>query len=163
MMANRRINGISILSSLALVMWGTLIATAGEASGQSPAAAKGAPSLTQNWLDRWQRNILADLRNRYCDREMGEEIGWLVSPFESGFFEGYQATHDTKWLDLLVDWGDSWIARGSRSPMDSSAGPRPRGPAPTRCRTSRPITSSARRWVCARSCRWPVSFARTLP
>ncbi len=66
-------------------------------------------------------------RNRYCDRELGEEIGWRVSPFKSGFLEGYQATHDTKWLDLLVDWGDSWIAGGVQEPDGFTGFRRPLG------------------------------------
>ena len=35
----------------------------------------------QDWLARWSKNITNDARNRYCDRELGEEIGWLISPF----------------------------------------------------------------------------------
>ena len=29
-----------------------------------------------------------DARNRYCDRELGEEIGWLITPFLDGFYYG---------------------------------------------------------------------------
>jgi hypothetical protein len=47
---------------------------------------------------------------------MGEEIGWLVSPFLNGFYYGYLATHDPKWVDMLVDWTDSWIHRGIKEP-----------------------------------------------
>ena len=47
---------------------------------------------------------------------MGEEIGWLVSPFLNGFYYGYLATHDDKWADLLVDWADAWIRRGVKEP-----------------------------------------------
>jgi hypothetical protein len=49
-------------------------------------------ALYKDWLARWERNILGGARNRYCDREMGEEIGWLVSPFLNGFFYGGLAT-----------------------------------------------------------------------
>ena len=70
----------------------------------------------KDWLARWEKNILGDARNRYCDREMGEEIGWLVSPFLNGFYYGYLATHDPKWVELLVDWADSWIKRGVKEP-----------------------------------------------
>ena len=34
-------------------------------------------------------NILASAHNRDCGREMGEEIGWLISPFLNGFHDGY--------------------------------------------------------------------------
>src|ERR1039458_3606583 len=61
-------------------------------------------SLRQDWLARWERNILGDSRNRYCDKEMGEELGWLVSPFLNGFYYGYLTTGDPKWVALLTDW-----------------------------------------------------------
>jgi hypothetical protein len=73
-------------------------------------------ALAKDWLARWEKNILADSRNRYCDRETGEEIGWLVSPFENGFYYGYLATRDPKWVDMLADWADSWIKRGVKEP-----------------------------------------------
>ena len=47
---------------------------------------------------------------------MGEEIGWLVSPFLDGFLYGYQATRDVKWVEHLADWADSWISRGVKEP-----------------------------------------------
>ena len=76
----------------------------------------GDQALRKDWLARWKRNIINDARNRYCDREMGEEVGWLVSPFLCGFYYGYQATRDDKWVALLVDWADSWINRGVKEP-----------------------------------------------
>ena len=85
------------------------------ALGGSPARAAN-QALRKDWLARWEKGILADARNRYCDREMGEEIGWLVSPFLSGFYYGYLATHEGKWVDLLVDWADAWINRGVQEP-----------------------------------------------
>jgi hypothetical protein len=30
---------------------------------------------TQDWLARWQKNILGDARSRYCDKEMSEAMG----------------------------------------------------------------------------------------
>ena len=50
--------------------------------GICPRRGQGAgQDLRKDWLARWEKRILNDARNRYCDREMGEEIGWLVSPF----------------------------------------------------------------------------------
>lgn len=73
-------------------------------------------ALRKDWLARWEKNITNDARNRYCDREMGEEIGWLVSPFLNGFYYGYLATQDAKWADMLMDWADAWIKRGLKEP-----------------------------------------------
>lgn len=71
---------------------------------------------TRDWLSRWERNILNDSRSRYCDKERGEELGWLVSPFLNGFCYGYLATRDTKWIDMLIDWTDSCIKRAVKEP-----------------------------------------------
>jgi hypothetical protein len=74
------------------------------------------PTLAKDWLARWGKYILADARNRYCDRELGEELGWLVSPFLNGFYYGYLATDDPKWIELLIDWSDAWVKRGIKEP-----------------------------------------------
>jgi hypothetical protein len=52
-------------------------------------AAPGSAVPTGDWLARWEKNITDGMRNRYCDRETGEELGWLVSPFLDGFYYGY--------------------------------------------------------------------------
>src|SRR5579862_1677546 len=64
------------------------------------------PDKAKDWLAKWEKNILGEARRRYCDKEMSEELGWLVSPFLNGFYYGYLATHDTKWIAMLVDWMD---------------------------------------------------------
>jgi hypothetical protein len=75
----------------------------------------------KDWLSRWQKDIEGDARNRYCDKAMGEEIGWLTTPFLEGFYYGQLATKDPKWAGMLVDWADSWISRGVKEP-DGSVG-----------------------------------------
>jgi hypothetical protein len=62
-------------ASLGIGVFGALGQRSAQAAGQN---------LRKEWLARWEKNILGDARNRYCDREMGEEIGWLVSPFLNG-------------------------------------------------------------------------------
>ena len=66
----------------------------------------------RDWLERWDKNITSDARNRYCDRELGEDIGWLITPFLDGFYYGYRATDDAKWVERLTDWADAWIVCG---------------------------------------------------
>ena len=64
-----------------------------------------------------KRTSSSDSRsNRYCDKEMGEEIGWLVSPFLNGFYYGYMATGDREWIDRLLDWGDAVVKRAVKEP-----------------------------------------------
>ncbi len=83
---------------------------------QTSEAAALDPGLASDWLARWKKHILDEERNRYCDRELGEEIGWLISPFLNAFYYGYQATRDPKWAGHLADWADSWIRRGVKEP-----------------------------------------------
>ena len=76
-------------------------------------------ALAQAWRTRWQNNILSTINqrdNRYCDRELGEEIGWLISPFLNGFYQGYLATRDLQWVSHLADWAEAWISRGVKEP-----------------------------------------------
>ena len=92
---------------------------AGQATSSESVAAAPAqldPAVAHDWLARWEKGILSDSRNRYCDREVGEEIGWLISPFLSGFYYGYLATRDVKWVALFTDWADAWIQRGVKEP-----------------------------------------------
>ena len=70
----------------------------------------------QEWLARLDKSLAASSQNRYCDRELGEEIGWLMMPVMDGFHYGYLATKDTKWIDALIDWTDSWVKRAVREP-----------------------------------------------
>jgi hypothetical protein len=75
------------------------------------------PATAKDWQARWEKFILDDGRkNRYCDKEMGEELGWLVSPFLDGFYYGYLATRDSKWVEMLIDWTDSCVKRGVKEP-----------------------------------------------
>lgn len=73
-------------------------------------------TLRKDWLARWEKGILRDAQSMYCDREMGEQIGWLVSHFLSGFYYGYRATGELKWVEHLVRWADAWIRRGVKEP-----------------------------------------------
>ena len=73
-------------------------------------------ALAREWLAGWEKNIISRARNRYCDRAMGEEIGWLVAPFLDGFYYGYTATRDPKWAEMEIDWADSLIKRGVKAP-----------------------------------------------
>lgn len=80
---------------------------------QHPFAATG---KGMDWLRRWQVNILAEEKRRYCDRESGEELGWLVSPFLNGFHMGFRATGDVAWVDRMVDWVESCLRRAVVAP-----------------------------------------------
>jgi hypothetical protein len=74
------------------------------------------PAETALLKQQWQRNLINEARARYCDTEMGEEIGWFISPLLNGFYFGYLATSERQWIDLLVDWTDSWVRRGVMEP-----------------------------------------------
>ena len=70
--------------------------------------------VAKDWLARWDKSVSKS--KRYCDSEMGEELGWLITPYLNGFYYGYMATKDPKWADMLVDWADSLIKRGVKGP-----------------------------------------------
>jgi hypothetical protein len=84
-------------------------------------------AVRKDWLTRWEKYMLDSTRNRYCDKETGEEIGWLVTPFLNGFYYGYLATKDTKWVDLLIDWADAVINRAVREPDGYLGWPKDKG------------------------------------
>lgn len=110
-----------------------LLTTALLAAGLPAAAAPPPPvdptesELLKDWIARWERHIVGSMRNRYCDRELGEEIGWLVSPFTNGFYYGYRATGDPVWIDRLIDWTDAWTRRGLTEPDGYLGWPKPNG------------------------------------
>jgi hypothetical protein len=83
------------------------------------------PALAKSWLEQWRNYIRNEARSRYCDKEMGEEIGWLISPFLNGFYYGWLATHDSEWIDRLIDWTDSWVRRGITEPDGFIGWPKP--------------------------------------
>ena len=114
--------GLAWLISPWLVSGQATDAAGGAASGAAPVASSGQASgkmnaaLYERWLASWEEAILVQARHRYCDKETGEEIGWLISPFLSGYYYGYIATQNSKWVDLFVDWTDAWIRRGVVEP-----------------------------------------------
>jgi len=69
-----------------------------------------------DWLLQWETNILAEASHNYCTREMGEDMGWQMSPLLKGFYYGYLATGNQRWPDLLAKCTDSWIKRGITEP-----------------------------------------------
>jgi hypothetical protein len=70
----------------------------------------------KDWLLRWERNILGENAMRYCNVEMGEELGWKMSPFLNGFYYGYLATGNILWVDRLLACTDAWIRRAVKEP-----------------------------------------------
>jgi hypothetical protein len=81
----------------------------------------------REWLSRWEPYMMESAQTRYCDREMGEELGWLVSPFLNGFYYGYLATGDATWVAMLADWADSVIKRAEKEPDGYLGWPKPGG------------------------------------
>ena len=99
-------------SSLAAVRGARLLGMNPQGSGAWIDAA-----AARDWLARWEKFILErSHKNRYCDTEMAEELGWLVSPFLEGFYYGYRATRDTKWVGMLIDWMDACVKRAVKEP-----------------------------------------------
>ncbi len=71
----------------------------------------------KEWLARWDKNVSGEARGyRTCDRAMGEDIAWSMTPVMEGFYYGYMATHNIKYVDMMVDWTDSLIKRAVKEP-----------------------------------------------
>jgi hypothetical protein len=113
------------MKKMTVLSLGGLVLAAVLCQAQSaPKPAAPAMTLTKmdeakqkNWLDRWDKNITREAKNyRTCDRAVGEDIAWTMTPIMDGFFYGYMATRDTKYVDLWVDWTDSLIKRAVKEP-----------------------------------------------
>ena len=103
---------------------GGLVLVAALCQAQPTPGAAAAMTLTKmdeskhkDWLARWDKNITREARNyRTCDREVGEGIAWGMTPIMDGFYYGYMATKDTRYVDLWVDWTDSLVKRAVKEP-----------------------------------------------
>jgi hypothetical protein len=105
--------GTTALNSLSAErLW----AVAGQPELGQELTSDGDAGWREDWLARWKKNILGDSRNGYCDKETGEELGWLVSPFLNGFYYGFLATRDPQWLERLIDWTDRCVKRAVTEP-----------------------------------------------
>ncbi len=71
----------------------------------------------KEWLARWDKEIVSDTKGfRECDRDVGEDIAFAMVPAMDGFYYGYMATQNSKYVDMLVDWADSLIKRAVKEP-----------------------------------------------
>jgi hypothetical protein len=119
----KRIGKAAILSA---VVWGVLImfhASFADQPGSSvepgprrPTVTPGPPAKVAFWKQRWQESTIREARAGHCNKEMGEEIGWLISPLLNGFYYGYLATPEVQWIDRLVECTDAWMKRGVTEP-----------------------------------------------
>ncbi|MGO8705183.1 MAG: hypothetical protein ACLQVA_15325 [Candidatus Brocadiia bacterium] len=71
----------------------------------------------KDWLARWDKEIISDTKAfRECDHDVGEDIAFGMTPAMDGFYYGYMATKNPKYVDMLVDWADSLIKRAVKEP-----------------------------------------------
>lgn len=91
---------------------------------EAPSMPKMDEATRKDWLAKWEKSIDEEYKNRTCDKELGEEIGWLMTPPMNGFCYGYLATGDTKYIDMLVDWTDSLNKRSVKEPDGFSGWPK---------------------------------------
>jgi hypothetical protein len=105
------------LGSLSAGVGGMLLAPAAlsRANSYTPGR-EAATSVPSDWLPRWEQHILRSSKRRYCDTELGEEIGWLITPFLEGFYYGFKSTGQTAWVERLADWAEAWLKRGVEGP-----------------------------------------------
>jgi len=111
-----RVAASAVLGLCCFFQWPASAQEKAESKAGQEALPRMDEAKARDWLARWEKSIIGDARNRYCDKELGEELGWLISPFLNGFYYGYMATNDPKWVDMLLDWSDSLIKRGVKEP-----------------------------------------------
>jgi hypothetical protein len=70
----------------------------------------------KDWRARWQKFILSYVPSQSCNIEMGEDMGWVMSPMMAGLYYGYMATRDPKLVELFVNCTDSWLGRAVVEP-----------------------------------------------
>jgi len=70
----------------------------------------------EDWKSRWEKEIIVEMPKRYCDSVSGEEIAWLLRPFLLGYYYGFLATQNSRWIDLQIGCADAWIARAMQEP-----------------------------------------------
>ena len=70
----------------------------------------------KDWLAHWERNMHASNPLHYCTTATGESIGWFVQPFLRGFYYGYLATRNARWVDMLVNCTDALVRRAVQEP-----------------------------------------------
>src|ERR1035437_5677694 len=110
------------MKKMLLSLAGVALATAlCQAQMKLRAAAPPTPPMTltkmddatqKDWLARWDKQISGESKGyRTCDRAVGEDIAWTMVPMMDGFYNGYMATGNTKYVDMLVDWTDSLLKR----------------------------------------------------
>ncbi len=71
----------------------------------------------KEWLAAWDKQLDQEAKGyRQCDKAVGEDIAWLMTPIMEGFYYGHLATQDAKWIDHFVDWTDSLLKRAVKEP-----------------------------------------------
>lgn len=95
----------------------SLIAIAGIAGANNAGSSGLTGAQAAEWQDRWEQAIVEGAaKDRSCDKEMGEELGWLVSPYLNGFYQGWRLTGKPVWIDRLIEWSDAWMRRAVTEP-----------------------------------------------
>jgi acetyl esterase/lipase len=70
----------------------------GKAAAQRPARdfrkewkmARMDEARSKEWLARWEKNMVNEERNRYCDKAVGEDVAWLMTPFMDGLWNYWE-------------------------------------------------------------------------
>jgi hypothetical protein len=94
----------------------TCLGVLGPSQGGDHQLNKMSQAKFKDWQSRWEKNIASSNPRRYCSTEIGEDMGWTMLPFLSGFYYGYLATENPKWIEMLVRCTDSWTKRAVKEP-----------------------------------------------
>jgi hypothetical protein len=88
-----------------------------QATPSAMTLAKMDEAKEKTWLALWDKEISGKVQGyRMCDCTWGEGIAWGMTPVMDGFYYGYMATGNAKYVDMLVDWADALIKRAVKEP-----------------------------------------------
>jgi hypothetical protein len=70
------------------------------------------------WLTDWDLNVTNSYTNFTLPRDnaVGENLAWWLTPQLEAFYYGYMATGDPKYVAMLVNWTDGFLARAVTEP-----------------------------------------------
>lgn len=68
------------------------------------------------WFSEWERNVESTEKNSYCNKETGEEIGWILSHELWAYYWAYAASGELKWITKLTKCADALTRRAIIEP-----------------------------------------------
>ena len=84
------------------------------------------PAQQAQWLALWDQNITGTYTGYDTAKTaVGEDLDWLITPPMEGFYYGWMATHNTKYVDMFASWANDFLIRAKIEPDGYPGWPAP--------------------------------------